>query len=189
MTTLIRNFFALVVCLVLMVDGAFACSCWQVPPIPKEFEQSDAVFAGQVVELRKIKSKYHNGFDWLEAKFKVERTWKLVETEDVVVRTTFPSSATCDYPFKIGDRTLVYAYLSKDDGILHTGSCSQTENFPEAEKHLGIIGEGRKIQPKPTPQVSASVTTTVSYTAKPILLGSLALVLFVVILVTLRFAR
>ncbi len=47
----------------------------------------------------------------------------------------------CEYPFKVGERYLVYAY--GDENELGTSTCTRTRKLKKAKEDLKALGEGR----------------------------------------------
>jgi hypothetical protein len=94
-------------------------------------KQSTAVFSGEVLEIR-------NGRNFLEARFRVERSWKGVEAEEVSVLV---DSTTESPHYSVGEKYLVFAGIR--DGRLLTGTCSRTKRLEYAERDLQQLGEGK----------------------------------------------
>ena len=76
--------------------------------------KSTAVFSGDVLEIR-------SGVNVLHARFRVERSWKGIEAEEVLVSTD--GSAESPH-YRVGEKYLVFAGIRNDK--LFTGSCSRT---------------------------------------------------------------
>jgi hypothetical protein len=94
-------------------------------------KQSAAVFSGEVLDLK-------NGGTYIEARFRVERSWKGVETEEVTVL----ADRTVESPhYRVGEKYLVFAYTR--DAQLFTGNCSRTKKVEYAEEDLRQLGEGK----------------------------------------------
>lgn len=73
-------------------------------------KKSTAVFSGDVLEIR-------SGVNFLQARFRVERSWKGVEAEQVSVLT----ENTAESPhYRVGEKYLVFAGIR--DGKLFTSS-------------------------------------------------------------------
>ena len=91
----------------------------------EELKNSDAVFYGQVVEMkmadrqpvREGAANYE-----VEIKFKVEKAWRRDLDEYITIREY---SDGCLIGFSIASRWLVYAYLD-DDKNFRTGYCTRT---------------------------------------------------------------
>lgn len=99
--------------------AALACSCGKELPIKETFEGTDAVFTGEVIEISQA----------TQANFGLpagESDWKLCKNEVLVVMfqvnewlkggqqptcqvITNPDTTACGFPFKVGERYLVYA--------------------------------------------------------------------------------
>ena len=85
---------------------------------PKSVEgalkKSAAVFSGEVLQIS----------SGLRARFRVERSWKGVEAEEVTVSTD--DSAESPH-YRVGEKYLVFAGIRNGD--LFTGSCSRTSTL------------------------------------------------------------
>jgi hypothetical protein len=94
-------------------------------------KNSTAVFLGEVFEIR-------SGVNFLQARFRVKRSWKGVEAEQVSVLT----ENTAESPhYRVGEKYLVFAGIR--DGKLFTGNCSRTKRLEYAEEDLKQLGEGK----------------------------------------------
>jgi hypothetical protein len=91
----------------------------------EELENSDAVFLGQVVEMKMIDRKPiregARNYE-VEIKFRVEQAWRRELNEFVTLREY---SDGCGIGFGIADRWLVYADLDESRNF-RTGYCSRT---------------------------------------------------------------
>ena len=112
--------------------GANSRRCLIEPKSPKgTLKNSNAVFSGEVLEIR-------SGVNFLEARFRVEHSWKGVEAEEVSVLT----ENTAESPhYRVGEKYLVFAGVR--DGKLFTGSCSRTKRLQYAGEDLKQLGEGK----------------------------------------------
>ena len=94
-------------------------------------KNSTAVFSGEVLEIR-------SGVNFLQARFRVEHSWKGVEAEQVSVLT----ENTAESPhYRVGEKYLVFAAIR--GGKLFTGNCSRTKSLEYAEEDLKQLGEGK----------------------------------------------
>jgi hypothetical protein len=114
----------------------------------EELKNSDAVFLGQVVEMKMIDRKPiregANNYE-VEIKFRVEKAWRRDLNEYVTLREY---SDGCIIGFDIADRWLVYAYLD-DDKIFRTGYCTRTRViYKNIEKDLKEFEERGEKQTK-----------------------------------------
>ena len=108
----------------------------------EEFKNSEAVFYGQVVEMRMIDRKPiragANNYE-VEITFRVEKAWRRDLSQYLTIREY---SDGCIIGFGIADRWLVYAHFD-DDQNLRTGYCTRTrvtyknvdKDFKEFEAH------------------------------------------------------
>lgn len=135
---------------------AEACSC--APPqgtARDSLAARDAVFSGRVVGLRLPRRgpDGHREEGTLIASFEVERSWKGRFGQGVEVRTAI-SSAACGFPFRLGQRYLVFA--SGHPKLLGTNLCARTAALVESEQALRELGEPERrfgpdgsLQPEP----------------------------------------
>ena len=123
----------------------------------EELKSSDAVFYGQVVELKMIgrKPAREGGNNYeVEITFRVEKAWRRDLKEFVTLREY---SHGCLIGFGIADRWLVYANFDEENN-LRTGYCTRSrsadrnveKDFREFEKN----GEAKK------KVIKASIRTT-----------------------------
>jgi hypothetical protein len=93
----------------------------------EELKNSDAVFYGQVVEMKMIDRKPAregaSNYE-VEIKFRVEKAWRRDLSEFITLREY---SDGCGIGFGIADRWLVYAYLDASKNF-RTGYCTRTRN-------------------------------------------------------------
>jgi hypothetical protein len=91
----------------------------------EELKNSDAVFYGQVVEMKMIDRKpVREGASnyEVEIKFRVEKAWRKDLNEFITLREY---SDGCGIGFGIADRWLVYAHLDANKNF-RTGYCTRT---------------------------------------------------------------
>jgi hypothetical protein len=119
--------------LVFVVPGrAMACSCVSPPPFEKAVKQADAVFVGEVASSNPVDGRQR--FTGITSDGLVSYSFAVEEVVagdvgsgiDVISHS---SSATCGFPFKEGNRYLVFA--DEGDGRLETNLCSRTEQINE----------------------------------------------------------
>jgi hypothetical protein len=109
-----------------------AMRCFNQPKSVKgALQRSTAVFSGEVLEIR-------SSLNLLQARFRVERSWKGVEAEEVWVS----SDDTAESPhYRVGEKYLVFAGIRNE--TLFTSSCSRTKQLVYAEADLKQLGEGK----------------------------------------------
>jgi len=111
---------------------AYACSCIAPGSPAEEMERSAAVFSGKVTAIESDSLGY-------KVKFEVERIWKGLSEESVVVSTA-QDSAACGFEFTAGQEYIVYAYDA--EGSLSTGLCTRTHLLVENDPDVSSLGEG-----------------------------------------------
>src|SRR4051812_14384200 len=99
---------------------ARACKC-MVPTPALSREQASAVFEGRVTNISSEGAE--NGATNVVT-FALVRTWKGLESDEVVTVRTSGSTASCGIAFERNKSYLVYA--STDDRGLQAGSCGGT---------------------------------------------------------------
>jgi len=126
--------------------SACSCTCKKVGdggPLAME-RHSAAVFVGQAIEVTEpTEAERQKNYYGVGVKFRVERYWKGVKTQEiVVVHTRF----WCCHPaLNPGKRYLVYA-IGKN---LETG-CTRTVPIERAEEDLRVLGPGKSFEPSAT---------------------------------------
>lgn len=118
-------------------NPVFACSCKQPPHPLVALQNSDAVFAGKVIDI-KIPDNVMSSADPMSVTFAVNQTWK-GHTQKTINVSTEVSSASCGYEFQIGETYLVYA---NGQDSLHTSLCSRTTTFANSYEDLRSLGDG-----------------------------------------------
>jgi hypothetical protein len=122
----------------------------------EELKNSDAVFLGQIVEMRMVDRKPlregANNYE-VEIKFRVEKAWRRDLDEFVVLREY---SEGCAVGFGIADRWLVYADLDEGKNF-RTGYCTRTR-----EVYKNVEDDLREFEEKGEKQ-----TTIIKATPKP----------------------
>jgi hypothetical protein len=121
----------------------------------EEFKNSDAVFLGQIVEMKMIDRKpaRPGGKDYeVEIKFRVEKAWRMDLTEFITLREYTDG---CMIGFDIAEHWLVYARLDETKNF-RTGYCTRTrlagrnveKDFKEFEKKGEKLTKIIKASPK-----------------------------------------
>ena len=142
MSRVIRTTLAMLLLFVLFAlptDQAYACSCMMPAPPLEAMANSDAVFAGKVVRIDTQEGAITSSADPIKITFEVSRVWK-GEQNSAIALATARDSASCGYPFMVGEEYLVYANSSETG--LTTGLCSRTMPLSTAGEDLDALGEG-----------------------------------------------
>lgn len=111
---------------------SFACSCLPHGTPSQELEKSDAVFSGEVLNVKTDNST-------LQAKIRVKEAWKGMDSKEVTVHTSI-DSASCGVNFETGKEYIIYAY--QEEGKYTTYLCSRTAELAHAGEDLKELGEG-----------------------------------------------
>lgn len=132
---------SLLLAFILNTGDAHACSCVGLT-LEEQIQTSEAIFSGLVVDAAESTDPYAPpGPNPGPVTFDVEAVWKGVSGETAVVLGHEPGSS-CDVGFEVGERYLVYAYLSGEngDGPLATNICSGTKPLASAGADLLALG-------------------------------------------------
>lgn len=97
---------------------------------------SKAVFSGRVLEIIANPDAMY-----VVVKFKVQKSWKNVHSEEVSVMTG-RGGGDCGFHFEADDTYLVYAYGTNQND-LGTNICQRTVRISEAGKDIRILGKGK----------------------------------------------
>jgi hypothetical protein len=114
-------------------SNSFACSCAEVKTPEEGLTNSDNVFSGKVVDIKRVG-------DENKVLFKVSSVWKGDSQTQLILYTSL-SEASCGFEFQTGEEYLVYANKI-DDGRLHTSFCSRTTLLSNAEEDLRVLEKG-----------------------------------------------
>ena len=152
--------FGVAFAILLMSRAASACTCDPIKGGHEAFDRAEVVFVGNVVSVTKPKSRIvdrrRNIIEVsleLVVRFRVERAWKFA-TRPYLTLTTMSQTAACGYPFKVGEKYLVFAFADQDG--VRTGLCSGTTDFAHAKTYLEQIGPGKPIRgPRAKPTAKA----------------------------------
>lgn len=158
-------------------ENVHACLCVRTPGPNTAFENSVAVFRGELIEISGLFIKCpapESGYfvaPMVVAEFKVETVWK-GELNETTFITTYSSNGSCgSYDYfrgwrfdvetgweyetwpEIGEKYIVYAY--EVEGVLWVGLCGRGyRSVPNAQEDLEFLGEGWSPEPgssDPTP--------------------------------------
>lgn len=127
-----------------LVDKAAACTC-KGPRMDPGFHPcithrpADAVFTGQVVEISSARPDQPVYLSEKIVRFSVDKAFKGIEGRTAEVVTN-PSTPSCGYDFKLGQRYFVYARRDKQ-GRLTEGLCGPTVPLEEAALDLAYAEE------------------------------------------------
>lgn len=151
-------------------NSALACGCPESfnlslkQRVLAAFDGATTVFSGKVIEFdhRKDAVSLRNSKEQTAqtdplrryAIFEIDQWWKSPTQSILDLRTDFfknPNGSfsfnSCDYPFKLGESYLVFAY--KDKYGLRTNSCTRTASLADSVKALEVIGPGTApVKPK-----------------------------------------
>ncbi|MCX7959138.1 MAG: DUF4476 domain-containing protein [Deltaproteobacteria bacterium] len=127
-------FTALILLSLFYSHNLFACKCIDPGSIPidETIKKSSAVFIGEVVSIESEATH-------LRVKFDVLASYKGIKEKSYIVVKTAKTDEACGYPFKAGERYLVFTY---GDDAFYTGLCSRTGL-------LSDVGDTIALLPKP----------------------------------------
>jgi hypothetical protein len=100
------------------------------------YRMSSAIFLGQVVETKKktVNTTHHGEFEYWDAKFKVSKSWKLIDKQYVWVDVG-TKKLECGQ-IEEGKTYLIFAYQSSKDLEVLSRSMSINDEFAEADLQL-----------------------------------------------------
>jgi hypothetical protein len=122
---------------------ALACACMASPSITTALADATAVFTGRITRLELTNNPFTDGFDTrIKVTIETARVWKGPRYLRLVVYT-HQSSASCGYPFNLGEEYLVYAHGEENN--LYVGLCSLTKPLNNATADLQALGNGQDV--------------------------------------------
>lgn len=128
----------------------YACSCARPQDVAEQFNRSQAVFAGRVLEVKE--QRHLNGSMTKAALFEVSHIWK-GGTESQIIIHTGSGGGDCGINFEKSKEYLVFAHTSTMYGgkeLFITIICDRTNVLGQAQEDLAVLGEGKV----PTEQVN-----------------------------------
>lgn len=131
-------------CLIGSAGVTMACTCMHLRGDPATaFSSAAAVFSGKVLKITEGKEGLPgSGLKELAVKFRVEQSWKLIRKDKVTVFTVNKGSM-CGFPFKVGERYLVYARGGRDK--FSTDICTRTGFLLGMKEDLEYLKERPQI--------------------------------------------
>jgi hypothetical protein len=116
---------AVLLCIPAFTESIQACECREYrTPICAQFWRSDAVFVGQVLDIKPLKRKPDDVYTYVMSHFMVQESFRGVSGPIVVVGTA--TNTLCEPKFKKGKRYLIYASLGDKTNQLFAGMCNGT---------------------------------------------------------------
>ena len=103
------------------------------------YERATAVFVGKVLSVTTLyrpSSKLSGPTPYHEVKFQTEKSWKLVDCEEVTIETESIVPNTCG-SFTFGETYLVYADRLND--ILYVSARSRTNRLADVAEDLRVL--------------------------------------------------
>lgn len=118
-----------------LVDKSLACRCMPSFSVEVSFEESSAVFSGEVI--KKVQTPAYE----YEVTFRILENYKGIKERKVLVYTGL-DAATCGYAFEEGVKYLVYA--NRMNNKFYTNICTRTRPLSDAKEDLAILKENKK---------------------------------------------
>jgi hypothetical protein len=141
---------AVLLLLTSLASVANACTCGGGSPC-EAYASASVVFVGQVTRtgLKAIpRSLPDNAMSTtltdggvMSAQFKVEEAFLGIKAAQIEI---LGQGTTCDFPFKSGERYLVFAYKDSRTGTVHTNICAGTASLAESNDNLAYIRKAAK---------------------------------------------
>src|SRR6185436_9644004 len=97
---------------------AIACSCMESGPPCQNYFQSDVVFVGTVRDITQVPVADRDSS--VRVEFEQAVPSRGVAGSSITVLTSVADGASCGFPFKRGERYVVYGYRSKDGTGIRT---------------------------------------------------------------------
>ena len=130
-------------CIPAFTESIQACECREYQtPLCALYWRSDAVFVGQVVDIKPLKIKPDNVYTYVMVSFTVEESFRGVTGPRIGVGVAV--NTLCEPKFKKGKRYLVYASLNADTNQLFTGACRGTTLVDDDDEEY--LDELRKLR-------------------------------------------
>lgn len=122
----------------------------------EDYQDAKLVFSGKV--LTRGEPDYEREFssaDLIEVEFELDETWKGEKTANITVSTEV-MSASCGYPFRVGDSYVVFARSRKmpdesgesENEILYTGWCVSNQKIDKSRKSRGLLRKLKSLKSK-----------------------------------------
>lgn len=121
---------------------SMACTCMHLRGDPaRAFTTASAVFSGKVIEITEGEAALPGGPKQLAVKFRVQKSWKLIRKDEVMV-STVNTGNLCGVSFTVGESYLVYAVGGGNK--FFTDICTRTGSLLGAKEDLEYL-KGRKL--------------------------------------------
>ena len=125
--------------LTLPTSTGYACWCG-IPDVQKALDKSGAVFVGQVVDIVPPGTSDQRAplpGRFYIIKFKVEKSWKGADVDEINILSGQGKYACFDYPpVSKGEKYLVYADKSYNKDWLVITACNRTALIPKPEARI-----------------------------------------------------
>ena len=126
-------------------SSAGACSCG--PPRPlnvavkEQLRTARAVFSGKVINVTEEEETTGTRVVYL---FEVQSIWKGPTNSHIEVYN-FKAASMCEFPFKLNESYLVYAYKVEAGSRFYAGlsACGATTQLSHAGDQIAVLGQGR----------------------------------------------
>ncbi len=140
MKVLVAYFFLLTGFSVAFSETLPPCGARMTPA--EAYQKAAAVFVGKVIDVKQLEIRLKPGttIPYLEVKLKVEKSWKLIDQQEIIVRTQEIYENTCGN-FKLGETYLVYADQLND--TFHVSPLSRTNRLVDATEDIEHLGRER----------------------------------------------
>lgn len=119
------------------INQAFACSCIAPQSPSIALLESEAVFSGEVTEVRTLTDVYQKSVT-----MKIDRIWKGDISSERVKVVTSVDTGGCGFPFEEARNYLVYAHGGGSKELFEAGLCSRTTPIEDAQVDLASLGTG-----------------------------------------------
>jgi hypothetical protein len=144
-----RLFASLLLALLALPGGAWACSCAPAPSAEAALQGAAAVFEARVISgpHGAPEGGQQPWFGQVTYELEVLRSWK-GSPEPRTAVSTGSQGAMCGRAFEVGGRYVIYASRSPE-GALSDSLCSRTRTLAEAAEDLTALGAGQAMPAAP----------------------------------------
>jgi len=114
----------------------YACTCVGKLDAAAARDQSDVIFTGKVVSIKKEQLSM-KAIKQLDVRFDIDQVWKGKVASELTVKTNL-SSDSCGFSFAEGKSYIVYGVSTGTD--IQVGLCSRTASLDEADEDIALLG-------------------------------------------------
>jgi len=135
--------FACLTALLLGSHPAAACSCGRTPTVQEALGRAESVFVGRVAETWPVAAHIMD-MDTIVRRvtLRISTTWKGDPGPEIVLVDLLGS---CSYPFRRGEKYLVFTYRLPEGAGRYTSGCTLTQPWSSGALDAAALGPGRSV--------------------------------------------